>query len=120
MIVDGFFQWALGFLLVASLPFSGQLVGYVSYRLLRKHQDFVAHFVGAVVPPLGFFYHFKWFTEQVGFSREDAVMAPTGAAFQLLISITLQLALHSRHRPAREDVAKVIKEPPGSRPKGAR
>ena len=54
--MDGFFQWALAFVLVASLPFAGQLVGYLSYRLLRKQQDFVAHFVGAAVPPLGFFY----------------------------------------------------------------
>ena len=107
MIMDGFFQWALAFLLVVSLPFSGQLVGYISYRLLRKHKDVVAHFVGAVVPPLGFFYHFKWFIDPEGFSREDTIVASAGTALQALFSIALQLALHNRHKPPREDVVKV-------------
>jgi hypothetical protein len=96
--MDGFFGWALAFLIVITLPFAGQVAGYVSYRLLSKRHHSLAHFAGAVIPPAAFFFHLYWLIEPDGFGREGLIVAVGGTALQFLFGLALQLALHNLHK----------------------
>ena len=98
LIMDGFFVWAFAFVVVASLPFLGQVVGYISYRLIQSTRISFAHLVGAVVPPVAFLIHFKLVMGPAGFDHVEMLIALSGTAFQLLFSCALQLALHKPPR----------------------
>jgi hypothetical protein len=95
--------WLLALIL---LPLSPQIVGFISYLLLRKHNDLVAHFLGVSIPPVAFFYLFK----RLFHVRFDA--ANNGIAILLLLSLIqlifpllIHLAVHNRHKLKEEKVS---------------
>ena len=88
-----------------------QLLGVLVYFRIRKYQDFLAHFVGFLVPPILFFYLSRVMliaTAQEIQSSEGRVcgtflgmmviMILFGTGVQMFVSLIAQLMLHCRHR----------------------
>ena len=48
-------NWLLVLLLFVISLFLPQIVGFLSYRLLRKQDDLLAHLVGAMIPSISSF-----------------------------------------------------------------
>ena len=99
MVWDGFFGWALAFVIVFRLPFVGQLLGYLSYSCIKNWHDSIAHFFGVLLPPIVFFLHLRWLTEPTDLTgKEGLILAVGGTALQFLFAIAIQAALHHHHK----------------------
>jgi len=89
----------LFFALVLIIPFLPQVVGFISYKLLRRHHDLVAHIVGVVIPPVSFFYGFLRFSGVEFSSQSNGTILLLLVSFlQLFFSLLIQLAIHNRHK----------------------
>jgi hypothetical protein len=89
--------WLLALIL---LPLSPQIVGFISYLLLRKHNDVVAHILGVSVPPVAFFYFFKRLFSVDFFDNrsQKVIVLLLLALVQLIFSFLIQMAVHHRHK----------------------
>lgn len=88
-----------------------QLLGVLVYFRVRKYNDFVAHFVGFLVPPLLFFYlaariAFSSAARQAGadgaevcgtFAGMMSLAILLGAGLQMIFGLMAQMMLHARH-----------------------
>jgi hypothetical protein len=93
-------SWLLALIL---LPLSPQIVGFISYLLLRKHNDVVAHILGVSVPPVAFFYFFKRlfsvdFVDFFDNRSQKVIVLLLLALVQLIFSFLIQMAVHHRHK----------------------
>ena len=77
-----------------------QIVGFVSYLLLKKHDDSLAHISGVIIPPVSSFYLFQWLIAPIDFSSlgQGAALLFFGSFLQLFFSLLIQLAIHNRHK----------------------
>ena len=95
--------WLLALIL---LPLSPQIVGFISYLLLRKHNDLVAHFLGVTIPPVSFFYLFKrLFHVRFDAAHNGIAVLLLLALIQLIFSLLIHLAVHNRHKLKEEKVS---------------
>ena len=103
MIVVYIIFW-LAFILIS--PLLPQIVGFISYLLLKKHNDLVAHILGASIPPVSFFYLFKRLFHVDFNAANQGVVALLLLAFvQLFFSLMIHLAIHNRHKLKEERVS---------------
>lgn len=85
--------------LILLFPFLPQVVGFISYKLLRRHHDLVAHILGVVIPPVSFFYFFQRFSRLDFSSPGNGIILLLLASFlQLFFSLLIQLAVHNQHK----------------------
>lgn len=102
--------WNL-FLFFSLLSFP-QFLGVLAYFRIRKYHDLLAHLIGALLPPISFFYLARVITissaVQEAQSRGEVVCGTFtgmmviallfGAGLQTTFSLIAQLMLHARHR----------------------
>src|SRR5437763_4730282 len=80
-------------------PILPQIIGFISYLLLKKHNDLVAHILGATIPPVAFFYLFKrLFHVDFNGAGQKVVILLLVAFIQLFFFLMIHLAIHNRHK----------------------
>jgi ABC-type glycerol-3-phosphate transport system permease component len=88
------------FALIVLVPILPQAVGFISFLLLKKHHDLVAHIVGVIIPPLSSFYLFLFFLPPTLSSSlgKEAILLFGASFLHLFFSLMIQLAVHNRHK----------------------
>ena len=88
--------WLVVFL---TSPFLPQIVGFISYLLLKKHNDLIAHILGVSIPPISSFYLFqRLFSINFSSLGRGVILLFVGSLLQLFFSLMIQLAIHNRHK----------------------
>ena len=107
--MDGLNLFWVVFILIS--PFLPQIVGFISYLLLKKQNDLVAHILGVIIPPVSSFYLFKrlfsieFFSVDFDSLGRRATLLFFGSFLQLFFSLMIQLAIHNRHKLKEEKVS---------------
>ena len=102
-------QVTLNLFMLLSLWVVPQLIGVLAYFRLRRHQDFLAHLAGFLIPPVLFFYLARIvlvYSYYQAHPNDRCGGALIGAAFiillgtgaQIIFGLIAQLVLHGRHR----------------------
>ncbi len=92
-------------------PILPQIVGFISYLLLRRHNHLVAHILGVAIPPVASFYLFQRlflvdpFLEDSNSLNKKLAIFLLVSLIHLFFSLLIHLALHNRHKLKEEKVS---------------
>ena len=88
------------FALILLFPFLPQVVGFISYKLLKRHNDLVAHILGVIIPPVSSFYSVLFLIPPriSNAPGKGEILVLCGAFLHLFFSLLIHLAIHNRHK----------------------
>jgi hypothetical protein len=88
------------FALILLFPFLPQVVGFISYTLLKRHNDLVAHILGVIIPPVASFYSVLFLVHPTLSSSpgKGEILVLFGSFLHSFFSLLIQLAIHNRHK----------------------